>query len=575
MKRRLNRLALLIILLLVCMLYLARQFLPPASQVFINANILTMDAENRVAEALALEGKHIVAVGSKSLIEKHIGWRTKVWDLGGKTLMPGFIDAHGHFPASGLRVVGVDLNSPPIGKVENIPQLLAALAAKAATVGKGNWIFGFGYDDTLLVEQRHPTRVELDQISTEHPIFLFHTSGHMGVANSHALALVGFDKTTTDPAGGRIVKDPISGELTGLVEEEARIPLLRKALDFSLWEFIAMVRDATAVYTRAGVTTAQNGAADQDTLKGLALLSALGVVPLRLEIWPHYDSLGLALLKGEIDADDYNNERLNIGAIKIIADGSIQGYTGFLTHPYHLPPKQKVYSESKENYVGYPTLNRDELTEWVGKYHRAGYQLAIHGNGDAAIDNILYAFQQAQEANPRTDPRMILVHAQMVRDDQLDVMKVLGVTPSFFSAHTYYWGDRHWHIFMGPERAARMSPTRSAQERGLRYSVHLDTPVVPMDPLMLVWSTVNRLSTSGRVIGAEQRVAVLQALRAVTIDAAWQIFRDHELGSIEKGKLADLVVLDSNPLDRPEAIRDIRVEQAWVGGVNIYQNKGQ
>ena len=573
MKKTLIKVVFLLIAVVLLALFILRPPTPPASQVFINANVLTMDAKETIAKAVALEGKRIAAVGSLADIEKHIGWRTKVHNLEGKTLMPGFIDAHSHFPVSGLRVLGVDLNSPPIGNIENIQQLLEALKAKVALTDKGDWVFGFGYDDTLLAEHRHPSRAELDRVSSQHPIFLFHVSGHMGVANSPALALAGFDKTTPNPEGGVIVKDPVSGELTGLVEEQARIPLLRLAFDFSVLDFFSMTRDAVDTYASAGVTTAQNGAADINTLRGLSLLSRLGVVPFRLEIWPFYDSLGEKLLTGEVDPDKYNNERLRIGAVKIIADGSIQGYTGYLTQPYHVPPGQDASFSGNKNYVGYPTLTQKELTDWVTRYHQAGYQLAIHGNGDAAIDEIIQAFGQAQTQYPKEDPRMILVHAQLARDDQLDKMKELGITPSFFSAHTYYWGDRHWNIFMGPERAANMSPARSAQERNLRYSLHLDTPVVPMEPLLLVWSAVNRLSTSGKVIGDHQRITVLQALKAVTIDAAWQIFRDRELGSIEQGKLADFVILDSNPLERPETIRDIRVEQTWVGGVNIYQRE--
>jgi len=162
------------------------------------------------------------------------------------------------------------------------------------------------------------------------------------------------------------------------------------------------------------------------------------------------------------------------------------------------------------------------------------------------------------------------VHAQMARDDQLDAMKSLGMTPSFFSAHTYYWGDRHRRIFMGPERADRMSPTRSALDRGLRFTVHLDTPVTPMNPLLLVWSTVNRISTGGQVIGADQRIPVMQALRAVTIDAAWQNFLDRDVGSLEPGKYADLVVLDGDVLNAAD-LRQVAVDSTWVGGVNIYQ----
>lgn len=253
--------------------------------------------------------------------------------------------------------------------------------------------------------------------------------------------------------------------------------------------------------------------------------------------------------------------------MKFFSDGSIQGYTGFLGHPYHVPYHGDV------EYRGFPTMDQKQLVAEIGRYHRAGIQLAIHANGDAAIDNVLDAIEIAQKETPRPDIRHILVHAQMARADQLDRMARLSVTPSFFSAHTYYWGDRHRDIFIGPERAANISPTRWAKDRGLRFSVHLDTPVVPMNPRLLLWSTANRLSSSGRVIGPAQRLTVMEALRAMTIDAAWQIHQEDRIGSLEPGKLADLVVLSDDPHKHPEAIRDLAVETTLVGGVTIYSRQ--
>jgi predicted amidohydrolase YtcJ len=537
---------------------------PPASQVFVGGPILTMDGEDRVAEAVAIEGERIVAVGSRADVESWIEAGAIVHDLAGQTLIPGFVDAHGHFPGSGLRVVGVDLNSPPIGKTRSIAGLTTRLQKKAAETPAGEWIFGFGYDDTLLAEKRHPSREDLDAASSTHPIFLTHVSGHLAVANSLALEEVGFDEDTLDPDGGAIGRDAETGRLTGLLEENATTPFQAKAMDFSVWDFLAMVRDASAEYASVGVTTAQSGAVDSRLAQGLRLASRLGLVPFRLELWPVFDELGPKLLDGSVDADDWTTDLVRLGAIKIIADGSIQGYTGYLSEPYHVP------FHGDASYRGYPRVGREELVDWVMKYHAAGLQMAIHGNGDASIDDIIHAFREAQQAHPREDPRLIVIHAQMARDDQLDAMKELGMTPSFFSAHTYYWGDRHAAIFMGPERAARMSPARSALDRDLRFSVHLDTPVTPMRPLLGVWATMNRLSTGGNVIGEAQRIDPMPALRAATIDAAWQIFREDEIGSIEVGKLADLVVLDGNPIEEPARIRDLEVQRTVVGGVTIF-----
>lgn len=216
-------------------------------------------------------------------------------------------------------------------------------------------------------------------------------------------------------------------------------------------------------------------------------------------------------------------------------------------------------------------MAREELLERVTRYHANGMQVAVHGNGDASIDDILDAFERAQEQHPRDDARPVVVHAQMSREDQLDRMKALDVIPSFFTLHTYYWGDRHRDLFMGPERAARMSPARSAIEHGLRFTIHCDAPVVPMEPLRLVWAAVNRRSASGALIGEEQRITPNQALRAVTIDAAYQHFEEDLKGSLEPGKLADLVILSRSPLDNPDQIDAIEVCETIVGGQTVYR----
>jgi predicted amidohydrolase YtcJ len=537
---------------------------PPEHRIFVNGKVLSMDPDDRVFEALSVRGDRVERLGSTAEISALEGPGTVVTDLAGKTLLPGFIDAHGHFPGSGLSVVAADLNSPPIGKVTRIAELQQALRESLVDRPEGEWLMGFGYDDTLLAEGRHPTRHELDAVSTSHPIYINHVSGHMGVANSAALAAAGIDAQTEDPVGGVIRREEGSLEPAGLLEETAGMIVLQQAMDFSVLDFVDMVRAADREYAAVGVTTAQSGGTDSTMAQGLIAFSRLGLVSMRLVLFPFHDSLGKAIIDGEFDAESRQTERLLIGPVKIIADGSIQGYTGYLTQPYHVP------HHGDESYRGYPTLPAEELAELVMDFHAAGLQLAVHGNGDASIDDILAAFEAAQREHPDDDPRLIIIHAQMARDDQLVRMKELGVTPSFFSAHTYYWGDRHRDIFMGPDRAARMSPTRSAERLGLRYSVHLDTPVVPMQPLQLLWSTVNRLSTGGELIGAEQRVSPMRALRAMTIDAAWQIFQEDNRGSLEPGKYADLVILSGDPLSDPLSVRELDVVETIVGGVTIH-----
>ncbi|MFT4518607.1 MAG: putative amidohydrolase YtcJ [Halioglobus sp.] len=537
----------------------------PAHQVFINGDVLTMDANNSIAAALSTRGELIEATGTTQEIMALVGDDTEVIDLHGKTLLPGFIDAHGHFPGSGMSVISADLNSPPIGERKNMAEVMAAVQARADETPAGEWVSGFGYDDTLLAEKRHPTRVELDAISTEHPISVMHVSGHMLVVNSMALEMGGISAQTPDPEGGVIGRRPGSQEPNGLLEETARMGLVGMMQDIKLLDTYRLFKAAAVEYSAIGVTTAQSGGVTPQLATGLSFFSKVGVIPQRLVLFPFEAEFGDSLLNGEYDPQEYSSEKVWVGPVKLVADGSIQGFTGYLSQPYH------TQYHGDASYQGYPSILRDKLFAKVEALHKAGYQLAIHGNGDESIEDILDAFEAAQQAHPVADPRMILIHSQMARKDQVARMKGLGVTPSFFTAHTWYWGDRHKALFMGPERAAVMSPSKWAQDYGVRFSSHLDTPVTPMQPLQAVWSLVYRLTQSGEVLGPEQRIGVMDALRAVTIDAAWQVFQEDNRGSLEPGKYADLVILSGNPQDDPMAMRDLKVERTVVGGATIYE----
>jgi predicted amidohydrolase YtcJ len=531
---------------------------PPDSQAFVNATVLTMNANDDAVEAVFIEKERITAVGTRAEIEALVTSQTEVHDLGGRTLIPGFIDAHGHFPGSGLVTQGPDLSSPPVGEIESIEQIVETLRSYAHDTPKGDWILGLSYDDTLVAENRHPNRHDLDRASTDHPIVALHVSGHLSVANTKALELAGIDSESVDPQGG-IIRREADGHPSGILEETAALPVTAIAMDLGIGDLIEMIGHAVAEYNSVGVTTAQSGMTNQQLIDGLFYAQKLGQIPFRLEVFGDPE-VGKRIASGELGPSRYQTDDFNLGATKIIGDGSIQGYTGYLSKPYYVP------FQGDADYRGYPTMKREDLAELVSTLHRADLQIAIHGNGDAAIDDIIYAVEQAQQEHEREDPRLIVIHAQMTREDQLDRMRELGITPSYFVAHTYYWGDRHRDIFMGPDRAARMSPAATSIAKGVPFTIHLDTPIVPMQPTLLVWSAVNRLGTSGEVIGPAERISPMAALRAVTIDAAWQIFQEDNRGSIEAGKFADLVVLAENPIDHPARIRDIAVDRTMVGG---------
>jgi len=551
----------------------------PPDTIYVNARVLTMNAAAPRAEAVAVRGERIAAVGGEAELRALAGAATEIVDLGGRALLPGFVDAHGHLLHAGRTGLSIlDLRPPPIGPFDEVAAIQRALAQRAAETAPGDWIVGMGYDDTLLRERRHLQRGDLDSVSTAHPMLVFHASLHIAVANSRALALAGLDRNTPQPPGGAIRKDPQTGEPTGVLEEPAAFgPLLamRPPVPQEL-ELRALSR-AAARYASRGVTTAQDSAADAATLQLLLHAAQKELLPIRVVALPLFD-VALQKLAGNTppgldaawSASSPLAGRLDLGAVKLLSDGSIQGYTGHLSQPYHIPPPGK-----DANYRGYPALSGSELRALVEQLYAGGFQVAIHANGDAAIASSLDAIEAAQAAHPRADDRPILIHAQMARADQLERMKRLSAIPSFFVLHTYYWGDRHRDIFMGPERAARMSPLRSALARGLHFTIHCDAPVVPMDPLHLVWAAVNRRSSSGAEIGPGERIGVEDALRATTIEAARQHFLEGERGSIETGKLADLIVLSADPTAQdPARLRELQVLRTIVGGKTVFE-RGQ
>lgn len=533
-------------------------------RIYHNGTVLTLDADNTVAEAIAIRDGRVEAVGKNADVTRWRSPDTELVDLGGKTLMPGFIDAHSHFPVSGLFAVTADLRPPPIGNVDSIPKLLDAIQ-RYDTASDRDWVIGFGYDDSFLDEQRHPTRAELDAAVPDKPVYLWHSSGHMGVANSTALAELGIDDRTPNPLGGIIARDPATGRPNGLLLEAAAPPMSRLLGTFSGWDVYAMLQRAVDDYRAAGITTAQNGGANTRLMQALYWGQRLGLIPFRLNIWAKEKTLGRAILDGRINPADYRSDRFRISAIKLFADGSPQGHTAWLTQPYH-----RQRNGRPTTYRGFALLTQEQLYRIGLPYHKAGWQLAIHGNGDAAIDDIIAACKRLQATDPREDHRMILVHAQLARSDQLPAMRNCGITPSFFSNHVYYWGDVHSQLHLGPVRAETISPAASAAKAGLPFTLHTDTPVTPIDQLRLIASAVTRTTLSGQTLGDHERINAADALAAVTRDAAWQTFQSGTVGQIAVGQLADLVVLSGNPLDNPSDLHALQVEQTIVGGAVVY-----
>ncbi len=529
-------------------------------KIYVNGTVITMNGA-RIVQAVAVRGDRIVGAGTNSDMRKMAGAGTVMVDLKGKTMLPGLIDAHSHLTMAGdWALFMVDLSAPPLGKINNIADLVAALRAKAQETPKGQWIRGTGYDQTLLAEKRHPTRWDLDKASTDHPIYITHVSDHLFVANSLALKMAGITKDTPKPNGGVIEKDPKTGEPNGVFEESGQM-VARLIPRLTPGQQLEAIQWSVRNYVSHGVSTAT--LAGGGIGKELESAEKSGVITMRV----------VAMMHGPLEGDFppahlIGNEMMKTGLTigEDPHDGSPQGCTAYFRNPYY------TNCSGDPTYRGYPRESRDELVAKVKKYNRLGYQIAIHANGDAAIDDVIYAYREAQKDFPRTDTRFRIEHSQATREDQLDQMKELGISPSFFVSHTYFWGDQHRDIFMGPELGSHISPLKSALNRGIRFSIHLDTPVTPMSPLQAVWSAVNRVTRTGKILGPEQRITPLEALRAVTIDAAWQEHDEKIKGSIEPGKFADFVVLADNPLTiDPMKIKDMQVLETIVGGKSVYK----
>ena len=527
----------------------------------ITSNKVILMTGNKQARPLsiAIKNKEIIWIGShmkaKRIQGKHI-------NFGNQAILPGFIDAHGHASYLAFATQVANIASPPVGSINNIKELQTELKKfiTESNLKPGEWVMGLGYDDSLLAEQRHPTKDDLNEVSTEHPIYLIHVSAHLGAANSLGLSLANISAETQDPPGGKIRRYENSSEPNGVFEETAAYPLQQLAMS-AYKDPIGSVKKAMDIYARNGITTAQDGASSPETISLMQAADAQGMINLDIISYP----IGQNGLDKNLDSINFGSYegRLKIGGIKLILDGSPQGKTAYLTEPYYKPP----HSES-DSYKGYPLIPQSEVSKWVKKYADLNIPIMAHANGDAAADMLIKA---VKDTDINSDHRTIMIHAQTVREDQLDQMKELKIIPSYFSTHTFYWGDWHRDSVFGEDRAMRISPTKSTLNRNMPFTVHNDAPVVPPDMIRLLWSTTNRKTRSGKVLGEEQKISTYSALEAMTINAAYQHFEDDIKGSIEVGKLADLVVLSEDPLSiDTKNLLEVSVVATFSRGVEVF-----
>ena len=541
--------------------------LHPADLIFFGENILTM--ENDSVEAVAVIGDRIAAVGDKEDIMGMEGDLTRLIELGAHALLPGFIDAHGHFGAVATYSALLDLSSPPVGKMENIDNIVEAIREwiLVNNLPEGTLVYGVGYDDSLLLEKRHPNRDDLDRASISHPIVIRHVSGHLASANSLALTNNNIDTETLNPPGGVIRRKAESREPDGVMEETAmsllpgRDSLIEEEMG---WE---LRRQAVGIYASYGITTIQESNVSESYVQELKRQALME--PFAADIVTYV--MGNPLSGTQLSAIKVDSKYLGgvrNGGVKFILDGSPQGRTAWMSNPYHQGPPG-----AKASYSGYPSYLPDSYKRNAASMLRSGIPILVHANGDAAIELMIDGIDEAISDGAIVDHRSVIIHAQLIRADQLDRVKELGIVPSFYAAHPYFWGDWHRQSF-GDVRASFISPLKATINRQIPFTIHNDSPIVPPDIMRLVSISVNRLTRSGHILGPEQRTSVEEALYAVTQGAAYQYFEESEKGSIAVGKRADLVVLEKNPMKvDPLVLADVAVIETFSRGKSIYKKQ--
>ena len=539
----------------------------PAESVYLNGNILTMDDNRREVEALAVTEGRISAIGSRDDIQKMVGNATEVVDLDGKTLLPGFIDAHSHIAMAMRTIRWADLNAPPVGNVNSISSLIDVLSIhqSATPIKPGEWILGWGYDPDQLQERRHPSRRELSSSFPDNPVLLLHVSGHMAVVNDAALDKANITRETPDPSGGRIIKELNSEIPNGLLQEKAMylvLPLLPVPGPAELANLFLETQD---YYAQHGITTAQDGLTDYQTYGFLKTLAEQKLLKLDIEVLASFNEAS-QFFKDDEFGRTANGLRLT--GLKVVADGSPQGKTAFFREPYLTEVPGCVHA-----CVGIPTVQDSTLFRLMSHCYANNIQLYVHANGDASIDMLLKNHESVTEALDMDEDgqRTVVIHSQFVGMDQLSKFHNYGFIPSFFSNHAFFWGDVHVQN-LGLERASFLSPLKTSADMGIIATNHTDFTITPINQMFLLWTAVNRQTRSGNVLGVEEQISPWEGLKAITINSAYQHRLESEKGSIEVGKLADLVILDQNPLTvQPELINKIQVVKTIKEGETIFE----
>lgn len=539
-----------------------------ADIIYSGGPILTINDAQPSAEAVAVKDGRILAVGDLASVSAHKGSETASFDLKGRAMLPGFVDSHGHVVMGGLQALSANMLSPPDGEVRDIASLQdvlrAWMEANAEVVDKVNLVIGFGYDDAQLAELRHPTREDLDAVSRNVPIVIVHQSGHIGVANSKALEVAGIDASSPNPDGGAIRRGP-DGEPNGVLEEyaffTAIVPMLSKLGEEGIEVF---ARAGAELWASFGYTTAQDGRSARPIVEALKAIDARGDLQIDVVAFP--DVLEDRDYISKAVSQDYDGH-VRVGGCKLTIDGAPQGFTALRDRPYYDP-----VGDYPAGYAGYSAISMEQVQDAVNWCYANNVQIITHSNGEGASDMLIAALGEAQKKYGDPGNRPVLIHGQFLREDQVDSYQKLGVFMSLFPMHTFFWGDWHRDHTVGPVNAENISPTGWVHQRGMKFGTHHDAPVARPDSMRILSATVTRRTRSGDILGPNQRVDVMTALKAMTIWPAWQHFEEDEKGSIEVGKNADFVLLSKDPTAvDPETLAGLKVMATIKDAEVIYE----
>lgn len=532
-----------------------------ADIIFTNGKVLTVDAKDRIAEAVAISGDKIIAVGSREEVAVYRQPSTKVFDLANKSLVPGFIDAHLHMAVFGMNTLAVDCRSPGVNSIEEIKALLGE---KAKTVPKGTWVRGWGYDQSKLAEGRHPTRDDLDEAVPDHPVILTRACAHISVHNSKSLALGGITDDTPSPEGGLIGKD--NGRLNGVMFENAHMVMMKTALP-SAEELREALGKANQLLISEGITQVHDsGGYGQLQMDVMREMSESGELDLKIYamFFSFIDNLGYIdgyIRKGY--SEELNSRKFSIGPIKLMIDGSSSGPTAATLEPYTSNPDDR----------GMMTMEQAVIDDYVLRAHQAGYQLTCHAVGDRAVTAIVDALEKALTAHPAENRRHRIEHCAIINAELLSRIKALGIVPVPQPIFLYEFGDGYMRNY-GEERVANMFTCKTYFDNEIICAGSSDCPITFSHPMLGMHLAVNRVTQSGQAISQNQKISIEQALRMFTYHGAYACFEEKQKGSIEVGKAADLVVLSESLLDcKPDQIKDIQVEMTLIDGKIVYQKQ--